>query len=52
MKAKEREMLQRAAGIIDGVSCYVEEGIASALASALELIDALLDNREDGKSNS
>lgn len=44
---EEREALYRAAGIIEGVACCIENGAAEALISALEMIDGVLKGGSD-----
>ena len=44
---KERETLRRVEGIIEGVSCCVDEGAAEALVIALEMIDGILEGEQD-----
>jgi hypothetical protein len=48
MKENNRETMQRAIGIIDGVSWVTEEKVAEALVSAMEMLDAILNDEEKG----
>lgn len=45
---KEVETIQRALGIIEGVSWGVSEGAATALATAVEMIDGVMGFEDDG----
>lgn len=40
---KEKEIAQRALGIIEGVACGVSDGAASMLITAVELLDSVFD---------
>ena len=44
---QENEIVQRALGIIEGISCGVSDGAASMLITAVEMIDGVLGG--DGK---
>lgn len=44
---QENEIVQRALGIIEGISCGVSDGAASMLITAVEMIDGALGG--DGK---
>ena len=43
MTAEQREILQRAIGIIEGVSCVVGRGAGDALCNAVEMLDSILE---------
>lgn len=48
MKQKNREALERAAGILDGLSLVIKlDGGCEALVVALDIIDAVLSDEED-----
>lgn len=50
MKQKNREALERAAGILDGLSFSIEKGgWHDALVVALDIIDAVLSDEEERK---
>ena len=42
MKSESRESIQRAIGIIDGISYTVDSRVQDALTTAIEIIDAVL----------
>lgn len=44
MKRNNRETLQRAIGIIEGASYGAKSNVQDALATALEMLDAVLDD--------
>ncbi len=52
MKAKNREELQRAVGIIEGVSYGAGKRIQDALCTALEVIDQVLMSEEEDDETS
>ena len=43
LTVKEREIVQRALGIIEGVACCVPADATSMLITALEMIDSVVD---------
>lgn len=51
MKLKNRSTLERAAGIVDGVSYAVDERLADILAAVVEMIDAVLIDEERSNEN-
>lgn len=51
MKPHNRETLQRAIGIIDGVSYAVKNPVGDALTAAIELLDQILDDEEGVDEN-
>ena len=48
MKQKNRESLERAAGILDGLSLVIKDG-SEALVFALNIINAVLKDEEERK---
>lgn len=46
MKRNNRETLQRAIGIIEGASYGAKSNVQDALATALEMLDAVLEDEE------
>lgn len=48
MKRKNRENMQRAIGIIEGVSFSVKSPMDDALTSAIEILDCIMEDEEDG----
>lgn len=49
MKLTNRETMQRAIGIIEGISFTVNTRVQDALALAVELLDSVLGDEEDNK---
>lgn len=43
MTAVQREILQRAIGIIEGVSCVLDSGAGGELYNAVEMLDSILE---------
>ena len=48
MKQINRETLQRAIGIIEGASFNAKGGVQDALALAVDLLDTILNDEEEG----
>lgn len=42
LSLNEKETIQRALGIVEGIACGVPEGAASMLVAAVEMIDGVL----------
>jgi hypothetical protein len=51
MKVKNRSVLERAAGIIEGVYMAVDEKIGDCLMNVVEMIDAVLIDEERSNEN-
>ena len=51
MKQINRETLQRAIGIIEGASFNAKGGVQDALALAVDLLDTILNDEEEGADN-
>lgn len=49
MKQKNKEIIQRALGIVEGVWFLVHQDAKDALSLAVEMIDDALKDEEDGK---
>lgn len=46
MKLKNKETMQRAIGIIEGVSWSADQKIADALVAVVEMLDSVLESEE------
>ena len=51
MKQINRETLQRAIGIVEGVSFAVTGGAENALVAVVEMLDSVLTDEEKGADN-
>ena len=51
MTKESRETIQRAIGIIEGVSFTVKSSVQCALASAQEMLDAVLDEEKESEES-
>jgi hypothetical protein len=51
MKVTNRETLQRAVGIIEGASWSASTKVQEALCTAVEMIDAILNDKEEGATD-
>ena len=51
MKSKNIDTIQRALGVIDGISFVVKDDVANALAMAVEMIEGALTDEEGGKDD-
>lgn len=50
MKLKNIEAMQRALGIIEGVAFGIEESAATALTTAIEIIDEVIDDERETRN--
>jgi hypothetical protein len=51
MKLDNRETMQRAIGIIEGVSWGAPQRVIDALSVAAEMLDAILNDKEEGAND-
>ena len=51
MKIENRSALERAAGMIDGISCAIDEKFAGVLVAVVEMIDAVIIDEERSNKN-
>ena len=51
MKLNNRETMQRAIGIIEGASYGANVRIQDALVTAIEMLDAILNDKEEGATD-
>lgn len=51
MTFNNRETMQRAIGIIEGVSWGASQRVVDALSVAAEMLDAILNDKEEGADN-
>lgn len=47
MKLENRLLLERAVGILEGISCCNDTRIASALVPAIEIIDSVIEQESE-----
>lgn len=51
MTAKDKETIQRALGKIEAVAIFIDDKYGSQLFDAIETIDYILGNREEGEDD-
>ncbi len=51
MKLNNRETMQRAIGIIEGASWGASQRVIDALSVATEMLDAILNDKEEGAND-
>lgn len=51
MTAKDKESIQRALGKIEAVALFIDDKYGSQLFDAIETIDYILGNREEGETD-
>jgi hypothetical protein len=51
MTRNNRESMQRAIGIIEGVSWGASQRVIDALSTAAEILDAILNDKEEGATD-